>query len=101
MRLNYDRDADALAIVLAEGTVERTVQLDAGTLVDVDASDQVLTIEVIAPARIWPLEEIEARWNLAEDDRRVLRNLFVPRGRYPFAGIDQVASEDREAELVV
>ena len=58
----YDFDADALYIELAEPKAARTVQVDNGTLVDLDADGQVVGIEVIQPQRTWPLREILDRF---------------------------------------
>lgn len=58
MKLTYDHEDDALYVKLVEGErVSRTEQLDTGTLVDLDRFGRVLGIEVIRPARRWPLEE--------------------------------------------
>jgi uncharacterized protein YuzE len=73
MRLIYDTQADALDISLEEGIVARTEEIDNGTLVDVDASGRLLSIEVIGPARNWPLEEIADRFNMAEMEVELLR----------------------------
>ncbi len=45
MKLTYDLEADALVARLAEGAVARTVEVDSGTLVDVDAAGRVLTAD--------------------------------------------------------
>jgi uncharacterized protein YuzE len=58
MRMIYDREVDALEIRLSEGTAARTVHLDGGTLVDLNAEGELLAIEVIRPARPWPLDQI-------------------------------------------
>jgi uncharacterized protein YuzE len=76
MQLIYDNEADALAVKLAEGVVERTIEIDSGTLVDVEASGRVLTLEVIHPARRWPLDEVLARFPLTPDDAAVLRAIW-------------------------
>ena len=73
---SYDLDADALYIRLADHPVARTVQLDAGTLVDLDADGALVGIEVIQPQRAWPLDDILARFAVSEDDARGLRAYF-------------------------
>jgi uncharacterized protein YuzE len=73
---SYDLDAGALYITLADGPAARTVQLDEGTLVDLDADGRLLGIEVIQPWRAWPLEDILARFSVIEDEARQLRAYF-------------------------
>ena len=85
MTLTFDQEADALAIVLVDDAlVARTVQVDAGTLVDVDQDGVAIAIEVIHPARSWPLESIVNGFRLAEDDVTMLRALWSDSGPYPF-----------------
>jgi uncharacterized protein YuzE len=83
MRFHYDREADALDIVLRDGIAERTDQIDTGTLVDLDGSGRALTIEVLRPARAWPLNDVLARYDVDEDAAAVLRSLWTE-GHYPF-----------------
>ncbi len=59
MEMTYDQSVDALYIRLAgDQPVARSEQIDAGTLVDLDRFGHVLGIEVLHPARDWPLDEI-------------------------------------------
>ncbi len=72
-----DYSADALYIELAGGiTSARTEELDSGTLVDLDAQGRVIGIEVVHPARPWPLEEILERYDIDPGDERELRAYF-------------------------
>jgi uncharacterized protein YuzE len=94
MKVHYDQTADALYITLAEDTpVSRTVQIDSGTLVDLDRFGHVRGIEVIRPGRTWPLDEILSRFPVAEVDAHLLRELQAqPNSRpYAFAGHLQLA----------
>jgi uncharacterized protein YuzE len=75
VKLIYDNEADALAIRLADGIVDRTVEVEPGTLVDVDAAGSVLVIEVIQPARRWPLDEVLARFEIEDADAAILRGI--------------------------
>jgi uncharacterized protein YuzE len=77
MRLLYDHEADALTIKLADGIVDRTVEVDSGTLVDLDAAGCVLTIEVIHPGRRWPLAEVLARFPIDPDDAKMLQGMWT------------------------
>jgi uncharacterized protein YuzE len=58
MALNYDLDAQALYIRLCDGKVARTRQLDDNTLVDLDATGNVLGVEVVAIGYPWALAEV-------------------------------------------
>jgi uncharacterized protein YuzE len=74
MRVEYDQQADALYIMLAErAEVARTVQIDPGTLVDLDDRGCLIGVEVIRPARPWPLDEILSRFPIDGVDERLLR----------------------------
>lgn len=75
MNLIYDTEADALDITLEDGIVARTEEIDSGTLVDVDVQGRLLTIEVIGPARRWPLEAILDRFHVDEGDAELLRSI--------------------------
>jgi len=77
MKLVYDNEADALAISLADGIVNRTVEVDSGTLVDVDVGGRVLSIEVIQPARRWPLDRVLDRFPIAPSDAAMLRGIWA------------------------
>jgi uncharacterized protein YuzE len=88
MIFSYDDDADALYIAITDSPIARTRRFDEGTLVDLDESGQVVGIEVLRPARDWPLEEIEASFRLGRDNTAILDSLWgttrEPRP-YPFA----------------
>jgi uncharacterized protein YuzE len=86
VKIAYDKIADALDITLVEdGFSVRTEQLDDGTLVDLDEQGRLVAIEVIRPARRWPLAEILERYEVAGDDAEVLESLWAEPKTYPFA----------------
>ena len=89
MQLRYDADADALYITLRQDEpVSRTVEMDSGTLVDVDRLGRALGIEVLAPAREWPLEMILEQHDVTLEDAAALRSVFETSAwdrRFPFA----------------
>jgi uncharacterized protein YuzE len=89
MRFHFDEQADALDIELEAGITSRTVQIDVGTLIDLDSRGRVLSIEVIRPARLWPLEEILEHYELDPDDAAVLTSLWSTGGPYPFGRADR------------
>lgn len=78
MRINYDAEADALYVGLrAEGgEVLRTRELDAATLVDLDASGDLVGIEVLHPVREWPVEQAIRNYRISEEDAAILRSLW-------------------------
>lgn len=88
MIFSYDHDADALYIEMSDSPVARTRQFDEGTIVDLDECGEVVGIEVLHPARDWPLDEIKASFRLGADNTAILDSLCgnTPEpGRYPFA----------------
>ncbi|HEU4348285.1 MAG TPA: DUF2283 domain-containing protein, partial [Actinoplanes sp.] len=50
-----------------------TVDLDSGTLVDVDADGRALGLEVIHPHREWPIEAFIQRFDIPAAESRALR----------------------------
>jgi uncharacterized protein YuzE len=98
---NYDEIADALEITVREdGIVARTAQLDEGTLVDLDERGVVLSIELIRPARQWPIDDVLALPGIDDGDAAILRALW--RSQYPFATpAASAAGATGAAELVV
>jgi uncharacterized protein YuzE len=70
-----DLRADALYITLTSSSVARTVEFDSGTLVDVDDDGQPVGIEVIHPARQWPVEAIIDRFGFSGREATQLRLL--------------------------
>ena len=50
MRFEFDSEADALYIRINEGRVERTMEIEEGVYVDLDAQDRPLGLEFIALA---------------------------------------------------
>jgi len=86
MIFEYDARVDALDITLSDGVVTRTLQLDPGTLIDLDAAGTLVSIEVIHPARDWPLADITEGYQLDPEDVAVLESLWGgSEGRpYPF-----------------
>lgn len=77
IRQSYDLDADALYISVTGGKVARTAEIDSGTLVDLDVAGRVVGIEVIAPQRAWPVEDIISRFQVEGEDAAELRAYFT------------------------
>jgi uncharacterized protein YuzE len=103
--MTYDNDGDALYIRFTDETVSRTVEVDSGTLVDLDDSGELIGVEVLRPARAWPLQEVLTRFPAPAEDRALLEALFLrahgaPRlALFSPAGQDIVATEV-EAEVL-
>ena len=81
MRIEYDAEAQALEIELAEAAVARTVEIDSGTLVDLAADGTVVAIEVIRPGRQWPLPEILDQFEVDADATAMPTALWPRQGQ--------------------
>jgi uncharacterized protein YuzE len=101
----YDGEADALYISLRRGAhVARTEELDDWTLVDVDARGSAVGIEVIHPARAWPVDQFVERYKIEGSVRELLLKMVptisdgrtVPFGS-PDLGVDTTARDARVA----
>jgi uncharacterized protein YuzE len=76
VKVEYDQQADALYIALTEDAeVVRTVEIDPGTLVDVGSGGRLLGVEIIRPARPWPVDEILRQFHADPAAARLLRLL--------------------------
>lgn len=76
MRLTYSQTGDSLYIYLQDMRPTHGLELDSGTLVDLADDETVVGIEVMNPARDWPLDEIIARFAVPAEDVRGLRSLW-------------------------
>jgi len=91
MTFSYDQAVDALEISIRENVyVDRTIEIDSGTLVDVDMHGNAVAIEIIRPARQWPLEEVIDRFGLGEQDAAMLRSLWGSEASYAFGSSNDV-----------
>jgi len=88
----YDGDADALYITVRPGAqVAYTESLDDWTLIDVDSRGSVIGIEVIHPARVWPVVDLVDRYRIEGPNRDLLLQMVpagMSGGRVPFASPD-------------
>jgi uncharacterized protein YuzE len=101
MNLSYDKSVDALDIRLLDALVARTEQVDPGTLVDLDEHGGVVAIELIHPARRWPLDEILDQFPIAEEHADVLRSLWREPMAYPFAEPTELGAGSDAGEVVL
>jgi uncharacterized protein YuzE len=60
----YDREADALYVRLAEGDRQRAVEIDDSTYVDVDHDGRALGLEFLYPSMGLNLQEVARRYAL-------------------------------------
>jgi len=58
MRIEYDREADAVYIYLQEKEVAKTIQLSQGVNVDLDAQGRLIGIEVLDATQHYSLSDI-------------------------------------------
>ena len=58
MRIEYDREADAVYIYLQEKEVSRTIELSHGVNIDLDAQDRLIGIEVLDATQHYSLSDI-------------------------------------------
>ena len=72
-------------IGVSDGVVSRSVDYDRGTVVDVDASETIVGIEVIRPARSWPLDAIARDYRIDRADMEILSSMWGTSSVYPYA----------------
>jgi len=58
MRIEYDREADAVYIYLQEKEVSKTIELSHGVNIDLDAQDRLIGIEVLDATQHYSLSDI-------------------------------------------
>lgn len=66
MRVTYDPEADALAILLVDSEVTRTQNIAPGVEVDFDANGRVLSFEILGASKKYDLQglisELPDQW---------------------------------------
>ena len=58
MRIEYDREADAVYIYLQEKEVSKTIELSHGVNIDLDAQGRLIGIEVLDATQHYSLSDI-------------------------------------------
>lgn len=58
MRIEYDREADALYIQLREAQPEDNIDIEEGVTVDLDADGHIIGIEVLDASKRFSLEDL-------------------------------------------
>ncbi|HEY6788848.1 MAG TPA: DUF2283 domain-containing protein [Trebonia sp.] len=76
MKLEYDLNAGALYIRLSDAEIARSVEAGDNAAVDLDASGDVVGIEVIAVGYPWPLADILAAYSIPPKEVTQLKSYF-------------------------
>jgi uncharacterized protein YuzE len=104
MILKYSQTANALYIYLKPDVrPTRGEEIDPGTIVDLDETGAIVGIEVLNPARNWPLEEIADRFPLEMNEHLQLMTLWDRNMSRPFPYVptpQAVASSAASRELL-
>ena len=58
MKIEYDREVDALYVRLQEKYVARTVEIEEGLNLDLDASGKLIGLEILDATERYPLADI-------------------------------------------
>ncbi|SRR5258706_11638535 len=93
MRLEYDLNVGALYIALADSPVARTREAGHNANVDLDASGDVVGIEVISAAHKWPLAQILDDYAINEADAAQLLAYFMPVSSAPVETLPVVEAQ--------
>jgi uncharacterized protein YuzE len=81
--VTYDRDGHALYLRIDAAAVARSEVLsDGGTVLDLDGEGRVVGVEVLAPGRDWPVDEVIARIGADGADADGIRGVYDARSRY-------------------
>ncbi len=59
MKVTYDRNADAMSIVLADAAVEGTRSVAPGFFADYDADGRVIALEILKASQKYDLSDID------------------------------------------
>ena len=60
MKIQYDKQADALYIYLGEGNIKKTMRAGKNVLVDLDSKDRVVGVEFYKISRSVPKEKLRS-----------------------------------------
>jgi len=60
MKIQYDKQADALYIYLGKGKIKKTIKAGKNTLIDLGEKDRVLGVEFYKISRSMPQEKLQS-----------------------------------------
>jgi len=61
MEINYDKEADALYVEFRKGEFAKNKKIDAITIIDLDAEENILGIELLDVSKRIPQESLAVR----------------------------------------
>lgn len=104
MRWSHDQSVDAAHFSLTDEPVVRTEALDDGSVVDLDAADRVVGIEIIGIDQGWSPDVVFGRFAVDIVDqgaiRFVLQHLYVPNERPLPVEVEQPSIPDGDLVAV-
>ncbi len=77
MRINYDKDVDALSVTLRKGKVARTIEISPEILIDFDSAGNPLYLEIL---------DASTKIGKKEMDHITIGSVQVPLARVVLAG---------------
>ncbi|TSC92354.1 MAG: hypothetical protein CEN89_748 [Candidatus Berkelbacteria bacterium Licking1014_7] len=58
MELSFDEKADAFYLRFQKGKIKKTIEINKGTLMDIDAKGQLLGIEILDVSAKMPIKDL-------------------------------------------
>ena len=72
MKWTHDGAADALYVEMSDAQIDRTVELDDGTIVDLDIEGRIVGVEILALSSGWSSTELSESFDLSPYDLHAL-----------------------------
>ncbi|HXN60556.1 MAG TPA: DUF2283 domain-containing protein [Acidimicrobiales bacterium] len=80
MSWTFDVESQSLYVRLSDEAIEGQIELDDGTIVDVDAEGNAVGVEVLRAWAQWDFRAVAERFELSEDAAKFLELLAVTVG---------------------
>jgi uncharacterized protein YuzE len=77
MRISFDRESDALTLILSDEPPARTIDVGEGRFIDLDADGNVLALEVLGVGHGFRLTDLVDQFNLEPLLDELRRERFV------------------------